>query len=154
MAVLITKDFMYEISLCSCKISRSPHSPTKILDIAIEDLPGSSHVFTPDGINISYSLKAVFLRQHLDVGWWAEGAFQGCRIYVEPPIAQSSVQVNLQSHPLDNLLQQWLVPLGNKGISYIIFNKISHVSRLVSYTLLKSSKYFTNGECQMFRCDI
>ena len=143
---------MYEISLCSCKISRSPHSPTKILDISIEDLPGSSHVFTPDGINISYSLKAVFLRQHLDVGWWAEGAFQGCRIYVEPPIAQSSVQVNLQSHPLDNLLQQWLVPLGNKGISYIIrmYNWWYFFGRLFQYLItyfweLPSPSHFTKA---------
>lgn len=39
------------VLLGGCKMSRSPHFPTKILKVSIEALTGFGHVFSPDGLN-------------------------------------------------------------------------------------------------------
>lgn len=51
-AVLIKqRTFFMRLVLGSCKMSRSPHLPARILNMYLESLSGFGHVFCTDGLN-------------------------------------------------------------------------------------------------------
>lgn len=88
--------------LGSCKTSRSPHQPTKILEVYIESLSGFSFVYHPDGLNTQYHItvsKLCPLKMAPAMGT-ASGTYIGVRVRIQGPAHRST-----DASPLYDLLQ-------------------------------------------------
>ena len=90
------------------KVSRSLHPSARILNVYVEALTGFSHLYRPDDLNNTLVSQGCMLENGFHYGNggqkahfkdWGERVRSLC-------LPGSSLQVNRQSHPLYDLLQQ------------------------------------------------
>lgn len=81
-----------------------PSPCSRILNISIEALTGSSHINLPEGLNNNCSPKASSLKTAPALWRWMT-TVQGQGSGEEPSLSQASLGVNLQSRPLHDFLQ-------------------------------------------------
>lgn len=67
---------LMKLVLGSCRVSRSLHPPTRILEVYIEIFTGLSLVFSPPGLNNRVFAEGCLLESSACRGRWAGSAFQ------------------------------------------------------------------------------
>lgn len=96
--------------LGGCRMSRSPYLPTRILKVYTEAFTGFSHVCHPDGLNNTLLSQGYILKNGSHFGNSGQNVQskdgEGVRSLRLP---KSSLQVNWQSCPLNDILQQYPV---------------------------------------------
>lgn len=105
--------------LGSCKTSRSPHQPTKILEVYIESLSGFSFVYHPDGLNTQYHItvsKLCPLKMAPAMGT-AGRTYIGVRVRIQGPAHRST-----NASPLYDLLQHSPLMISSYNLTCSLFH--------------------------------
>ena len=105
-------NFNTSLVLGSCRTSRSPHLPARILEIYIKTLTGFNHVFSPEGLNNTLLSEGCVLEMAPAMGMVDRRYIPRTELRVRGlRLSQPSSQINWQSRPLDDLFQcRWLMP--------------------------------------------
>ena len=101
------ENLLMRLVVSSCKTSRSPHLPARILKVYIDVLNGFSHIFSPDGLSNTLLSQGYMLGRALAMGMvggmYMPRTGKGVRSFL---MVQVQLRVSQRSHTLDDLLQQ------------------------------------------------